>query len=257
MTLIEQLLKVALLGSSWVLYLLLSLSVFSFAAMFERWLYFRRYGDVSESLRTRLQKALLADDLPGAERTLAQSRSIAAKVLGEALRFRAGGAEAVADAVDSELGRARPELERGLNLLGTLGNNAPFIGLFGTVLGVIQAFHQLGAQGNKAAAMGNVMSGIAEALVATGVGIFVAIPAVVAYNVAQKRIGEIEGNVLSLSKLLTAYIKTKDRGTGVVRPSSDERTAVSAPELGATSEEPDGRSSVSQSRIAVTAAGGE
>ena len=69
----------------------------------------------------------------------------------EALRFRAGGPDAVSDAADSELGRVRPELERGLNLLGTLGNNAPFIGLFGTVIGVIAAFDQLGQQGNKAA----------------------------------------------------------------------------------------------------------
>ncbi len=92
-------------------------------------------------------------------------------------------------------------------LLGTLGNNAPFIGLFGTVLGVIEAFHQLGDGANKAA-MGNVMSGIAEALVATGVGLFVAIPAVVAYNMVQKRIGEIENGVGSLGKLVTAALRT-------------------------------------------------
>ena len=68
--------------------------------------------------------------------------------------------------------------------------------------------------------MGNVMSGIAEALVATGVGIFVAIPAVVAYNVVQKRIGEIEGNALALVKLVTAYLKTRERAGLVRRPSA-------------------------------------
>jgi biopolymer transport protein ExbB/TolQ len=99
------------------------------------------------------------------------------------------------------------DLERGMALLGTLGNNAPFIGLFGTVLGVIEAFHQLGDGANKAA-MGNVMSGIAEALVATGVGLFVALPAVVAYNLVQKRIGEIENGVGGLGKLLTAALRT-------------------------------------------------
>ena len=100
----------------------------------------------------------------------------------------------------------RKKFEAGLLFLGTLGNNAPFIGLFGTVLGVIQAFHQLGEGQNKAA-MGNVMSGIAEALIATGVGLVVAIPAVVAFNVAQKRIGEIEGNVASIGKQLLALLK--------------------------------------------------
>jgi biopolymer transport protein ExbB/biopolymer transport protein TolQ len=222
MTIVEFLLKVALLGSTWVLYLLLSLSVISFASMFERWWYFRRYGEVGESLRDELAKALLADDLAQVEKILGKSRSLAAKVLGEALRWRSGGADAVEDVVQSELGRARPDLERGLNLLGTLGNNAPFIGLFGTVIGVIQAFHQLGEHGNKAAAMGNVMSGIAEALVATGVGIFVAIPAVVAYNAVQKRVGEIEGNVLALGKLLSAYIKTKERASRGLAAAAEE-----------------------------------
>jgi biopolymer transport protein ExbB/biopolymer transport protein TolQ len=112
----------------------------------------------------------------------------------------------VQDAVESELGAARKELGRGTNLLGTLGTNAPFVGLFGTVLGVIEAFHQLSAGAAKAA-MGNVMSGIAEALVATGVGLFVALPAVVAYNVAQKRIAGIESDTLALAKLLTAALR--------------------------------------------------
>ena len=99
----------------------------------------------------------------------------------------------MADAIDSELApTAQASSSEGTNLLGTLGNNAPFVGLFGTVLGVIEAFHQLGATGQNKDAMGNVMAGIAEALVATGVGLFVALPAVVAYNVVQKKIGEIE-----------------------------------------------------------------
>ena len=228
MSIIEALLKVALLGSEWVLYLLIGLSVLSFAAMFERFLYFRRYSAASDSLRKPLSAALAADDFDAAERLLAGSRSVSASVLREALKWRAGGAEAVADAVDSELGRVRPELERGLNLLGTLGNNAPFIGLFGTVIGVIQAFHQLGEHGNKAAAMGSVMSGIAEALVATGVGIFVAIPAVVAYNAVQKRIGEIETQVSALSKLATAYIKTKDVAPGFAAGTSAREASDSA-----------------------------
>src|SRR6185437_1256843 len=156
--------------------------------MAERWLFFRKYQDDPEALRRRLGKALRDGDVEAAERVLAASPSLEAKVVREAMRWTDGGASAVADAIDSELFALKKELERGMALLGTLGNNAPFIGLFGTVLGVIEAFHQLGDGANKAA-MGNVMSGIAEALVATGVGLFVALPAVVAYNVAQKRIG--------------------------------------------------------------------
>jgi biopolymer transport protein ExbB/biopolymer transport protein TolQ len=205
---VERLLKVALAGSTWVLWLLLALSVVSFAAMFERWLFFRRHRDDVGSLRTRVGKALAKGDVDAAEAALSKSPSIEARVVHSAFAFRSGGPEAIADAVDSELGVARKELERGTNLLGTLGNNAPFIGLFGTVLGVIEAFHQLSG-GPAKAAMGNVMTGIAEALVATGVGLFVALPAVVAYNIAQKRIAEIENDAHSLAKLVTAALRAK------------------------------------------------
>ena len=205
--LIERLLKVALLGSEWILYLLLALSVFSLATMFERWRYFRRNSGDGELLRSKLGKLLDSDDLSGAAKLLDSSRTVEARLAREALRWAASGPAAMADAVDSELLRLKKELERGLNFLGTLGNNAPFVGLFGTVLGVIMAFSALGKAGQNNSAMGHVMSAIAEALVATGVGLFVALPAVVAYNVIQKRIGEVETDAQSLTKLISAYLK--------------------------------------------------
>lgn len=205
--LIERLMKFALLGSEWVLYLLLVLSVVSFSTMIERWVYFLRRRGNAEALRKSLTEKLDEADVEGAEALLEKDKSLIARVVREALRWLAGGPEAVADAVDSELGRIRADLERGSNLLGTLGNNAPFIGLFGTVLGVIIAFHALGDSGGNAQAMGGVMAGIAEALVATGVGLFVALPAVVAYNVVQQKIGDIENEAASLVKLISAYAK--------------------------------------------------
>jgi biopolymer transport protein ExbB/TolQ len=208
---VERLLRIALVGSSWVLYLLLGLSVMSITAMLERWLFFRRHRDDTAALRARLAGALREGDLGAAEKVLAASPSIEARVVREALRFSDGGAEAVADAVDSELCAAKKDLERGMSLLGTLGNNAPFIGLFGTVLGVIEAFHQLGAGANKAA-MGNVMGGIAEALVATAVGILVALPAVIAYNAFQKKSQDLEENVQSIGNLVLAQMKSHKDG---------------------------------------------
>ncbi len=205
--LIERLLKVALLGSEWILYLLLILSVFSIATMFERWRYFSRFSGDGDALRKKLGPLLDKDDLDGAVKVLDASRTVEARVAREALRWAPSGPEAMADAVDSELGRSKKELERGLNFLGTLGNNSPFVGLFGTVLGVIMAFSALGKNGQNNGAMGGVMSAIAEALVATGVGLFVALPAVVAYNAIQKRIGEVETEAASLTKLISAYLK--------------------------------------------------
>ena len=220
----ERLLKVALAGSTWVLWLLIALSVVSFTAMLERWLFFRKHSDDIPALRARLSTLLAVRDLAGAKKVLAASPAIEARVLLAALAWERGGPTAVAEAVESELGAARKELDRGTNLLGTLGTNAPFVGLFGTVLGVIEAFHQLSAGAAKAA-MGNVMGGIAEALVATGVGLFVALPAVVAYNIAQKRIAGIESDTLALSKLVTAALRMPGGGAS---SSGDETASESA-----------------------------
>src|SRR5262249_31889746 len=131
---------------------------------------------------------------------------IEAAVVRRALPWMDGGPASLAEALEAEMGRKRKELEKGMTFLGTLGNNAPFIGLMGTVIGVIEAFHQLGEGQNKAA-MGNVMSGTAEARVPPGVGLSAATPAVVAFNMAQKRIGEVEGNVTNIGKQLPALLK--------------------------------------------------
>jgi biopolymer transport protein ExbB len=93
-------------------------------------------------------------------------------------------------------------MEKHLGILGTLGNNCPFIGLFGTVLGIIKAFADLSH--NQAGGAAVVMAGIAEALVATAVGLMVAIPAVVAYNIFQGRVRRTLGRVDAMAHLILA-----------------------------------------------------
>jgi biopolymer transport protein ExbB/TolQ len=90
-------------------------------------------------------------------------------------------------------------------VLGTLGNNAPFIGLFGTVLGIIRAFHDLA--GNTVQGTQAVMSGIAEALVATGVGLLVALPAVATYNAFIRRVETTSAGSEALAHRILAHIK--------------------------------------------------
>jgi biopolymer transport protein ExbB/biopolymer transport protein TolQ len=209
--LVERLSRIALLGSAWVLYLLLALSVASLAAAFERWLFFARRTDDLEALEGRFGEALEAGDFDRAQAVLRASRSLEAGIVLVALRWAHGGPRALADALDASLARTRRELARSTNLLATLGNNAPFIGLLGTVIGIINAFHQLGDAGQNKAAMGNVMQGIAEALIATGVGLFVALPAVVVYNTIQKRVGDIENSVQVLGKLAGAFVEARER----------------------------------------------
>ncbi|MCM2280405.1 MAG: MotA/TolQ/ExbB proton channel family protein, partial [Bdellovibrionaceae bacterium] len=104
----------------------------------------------------------------------------------------------------------RPQLERSLNFLATVGSNAPFIGLLGTVLGIMKAFRDLAA---NASATGNeaVMLGIAEALVATAVGLIVAIPAVIAYNYFQRQVKITLQSLETVRDLCLAYAKQKGK----------------------------------------------
>jgi biopolymer transport protein ExbB/TolQ len=221
--LVESLSRIAQLGSGWVLYLLLALSVISLTSALERWVFFTRRSDDIDALAARFSEALELEDFDRARRVLRESRSLEAGIVLTALRWIHGGPAALANALDASLGNARGQLQRSTYLLGTLGNNAPFVGLLGTVIGVIDAFHQLGEAGQNHAAMGNVMTGIAEALIATGVGIFVALPAVVAYNVLQKKIAEVETGVLVLGKLAGAFAESREHaGESIARAPLDE-----------------------------------
>jgi biopolymer transport protein ExbB/biopolymer transport protein TolQ len=201
---VSYLLKVAMLGSAWVMYLLLALSVVSIGVMIERTLFFRK-GKGGDELSDALMELLERGDIEAAEGLLSRHTSIEARVFQQAFRWIDGGVEAFSLAVDGEMMRQKRELESGMTILGTLGNNAPFVGLLGTVIGVIVAFADL-ANGSSKVNMDKVMSGIAEALIATGVGLFVAIPAVVAYNVFQKQITDVEDNVSSMSKRICALL---------------------------------------------------
>jgi biopolymer transport protein ExbB/biopolymer transport protein TolQ len=201
---VSYLLKVAMLGSAWVMYLLLALSVVSIGVMIERAVYFRKRGGGDE-LSDALLGLLENGDIEGAEGLLSRHTAIEAEVFQAAFRWIDGGVEAFSLAVEGEMMKRKREVESGMTLLGTLGNNAPFVGLLGTVIGVIVAFADL-ANGSSKVNMDKVMSGIAEALIATGVGLFVAIPAVVAYNVFQKKITDVEDNVTSMSKRICALL---------------------------------------------------
>ncbi len=204
--LVENLMKISLLGSEWVMWLMIGLSILSFGVIAERWFYFNKRGKGVDQLRDELVSLVAAGDLGGADSLLATSNTVEAQVIRPALSALPRGAASLSDAIESQFGRVRKELERGLNVLGTIGSNAPFIGLFGTVIGVIMAFSHLG-EGQDGAAMSKVMGAIAEALVATAVGLFVAIPAVIGYNSFQKKVNEIEDNVGSISKELSSLIQ--------------------------------------------------
>lgn len=178
----QKLLAVTQLGADWVLWLLVLLSVISVGVMLERATFFlaRRIPDLDA-----LSRLLLAGDLAGARQAVEGRRGMEAEVVRAAVEHAAKGPDAVAEVVTAQMERSRLQYEERLAFLGTLGNNAPFIGLFGTVLGVIRAFAELASHPGAAGA-GSVMAGISDALIATAVGLFVALPAVVMFNLYQR-----------------------------------------------------------------------
>jgi biopolymer transport protein ExbB/TolQ len=204
--LMQKLVFVAQLASSAVLYVLLALSVISIGVIIERWWYFRNRRDDIDALSDELRKILAKSDLAGARKRLAASPSVEATIIAEALDWWAEGPDSVEQILVKAVRARRKKFEAGLLFLGTLGNNAPFIGLFGTVLGIVTAFRELGTA--QMGAMGNVMSGIAEALIATAVGILVALPAVIFYNVFQKKGADVEEQAYALGNLLLASMKS-------------------------------------------------
>ena len=129
-------------GASWVMWLLIGLSVISVAIMLERgWFYFSLRDDIPR-LAADLRQKLRAGDAEDALRLLEASPSAEAAVVVAGLREADHGMKAADEAMQGAAALQRMKLERRLAYLGTLGNNAPFIGLFGTVIGVVQAFER-------------------------------------------------------------------------------------------------------------------
>jgi biopolymer transport protein ExbB len=191
-------------GSRWVLWLLIGLSLAAVAVMAERVWFFIQEKKPGSRVAAALE-ALRDKGPEEASKLLAGSRSIEVVVLRACLDHAGEGAAAVDEHKAAVLELERQRYEKRLAFLGTLGNNAPFVGLFGTVLGIIRAFHDLAGsslQGTQA-----VMTGIAEALVATGVGLLVALPAVATYNAFMRHVETAVASAEALAHEVLAYLK--------------------------------------------------
>ncbi len=226
-------------GAAWVMWLMLALSVVSVAIILERVWYFWSLRDDLVVLAKEL-RASLDDSIEAAQKRMGASPSVEAAVVSAGLSMADRGPAAAEEAMAGALALQRMKLERRLAYLGTLGNNAPFIGLFGTVIGVVGAFAALGeankapvvAQASQALAPAAVMSSIAEALVATAVGLAVAIPAVASNNFFQRLIKATLANTDALSRILLAHLKSEPLAVGADgTPVSAERVQHAAKEL--------------------------
>ena len=205
MSLTEVVVKFTSLGSEWVMWVLVLLSIISVTVMIERALFFRRHRLDADQLIGALERHLRTGDVSAAARLVDNSRAIECVVAAAGLSYYTRSVNAVSEAMQSAKASEKLKLEAYLSVLATLGNNSPFIGLLGTVLGIIKASQDLAtAQAAKQVGTAAVMSGVFEALVATAVGLFVAIPAVIAYNYFQRRVRLSLGRVDAIAHLLLA-----------------------------------------------------
>ena len=203
--LVDTVMGLPLFHAEWVMWLLIALSVVSIAVMIERGVFYLRHAVDVDAIRARLVVLLKRGDFAGAAAYLQEFDSLETNVVLFGLRDSDLGPDAVEDLIAGAMSRERQRYERRLTFLATIGNNAPFIGLFGTVLGIIRAFKDLAGDMSNASDL--VMAGISEALVATAIGLLVAIPAVVAYNVFKGRIKSQIGNTELLARILMSQLK--------------------------------------------------
>ena len=161
-----------------VMYPLGLCSLITVAILIERvW----RFRDADRDPQTVVERARSALSRAGTDTAAWQDEPApAVRVVGVAIGSRSAGRTAIEQHMEATLAAENLRLSSRLSVVGTIGNVSPFIGLFGTVLGIIRAFRDIGEVGAAGPAV--VAEGISEALVATASGLFVAITAVIVYN---------------------------------------------------------------------------
>jgi biopolymer transport protein ExbB len=197
------------MGAEWILWMLLALLLVSIVVMIERALFFRRHKVDSVALSKQVLAAVREGGPAKARDQLKDVGGMTGGVLRAALEAWDDGVDAVEEVVQAAIVRERTAYDRWLPVLGTLGSSAPYIGLFGTVIGILTAFAALGSGLEGAELKGKVMAQIGEALVATAVGLGVAIPSVVAFNLFKNRIKVMAADSDSTARLLLAHLKAR------------------------------------------------
>jgi biopolymer transport protein ExbB len=194
----------------WAAWVLLFLSVISLMVILVKAVEFKRKSkivrtDFIQGLLHKLRKGQIDEAIQFCDKN-ATPMSPVAKAGLTAYKEKEG----VVEAMDREIMIETVKLESYVTILGTIGSIAVYIGLFGTVLGIIRAFHDISTVGSGGISV--VIMGVSEALIATAAGLFVAIPAVVAYNFYEKYIDKFVVNMQYCSSAVEAFLLGKSDG---------------------------------------------
>lgn len=188
-----------------VLYLLLLLCFFSMLMILERFLYLKKRVKHSQIKQKELKLILETQDYARLENLATNLNEVEDRAIHLSLEhFRKYGQSGVDEIFKYIEQSEKPRYEKFLGFLATVGSNGPYIGLFGTVLGIMKAFNDMSG---ASAGGSSVMSGISSALIATAAGLMVAIPAVLAFNFFSKQVKSIFLGLDSCKELLFLYEK--------------------------------------------------
>lgn len=204
----DRFLGIAQLGDQLILWVLVILSIISIALILERLFVLRSVSSQSKKIREKIKVALASQNFDVIEDIGKDVSTLEGRALSYGLKHvKDSGANGLEELFNSIMLIEKPELERYLGFMATIGSNAPYIGLLGTVMGIMKAFHDLSqaSEGGQQA----VMAGISAALVATAAGLFVAIPAVLAYNYFSKQARSILQNLDLTKELCISMAKKK------------------------------------------------
>jgi biopolymer transport protein ExbB len=202
----EKIFAIAHYADQVVLLVLVLMSVISIAMIFERFMTLKKVAAESERVRARIRVALQSGSISDFEDIAKDPTSIEGRAASQGMKhLKQHGEAGFSEVFNSFVLTERPDLEKFLPVLATIASNAPFIGLLGTVLGIMKAFNDLAMSPD--AGQQTVMAGISVALVATAAGLFVAIPAGMFYNYFTRKVRSIMVSVESVKELGMAYAK--------------------------------------------------
>jgi biopolymer transport protein ExbB/TolQ len=175
------------MSGGFTIYILILCSVISIAIILERYFYYRsRSGVKRAALMAKIRKELADNDLETALKTCKEKNTPFSNVVHAGLSFAKHTEKEISNNMERTIVVETNLLEKRTTIVGTIGSTAVYIGLFGTVLGIMRAFNDIGSAGSGG--INVVMNGISESLICTAAGLCVAIPAVMAYNYFIKRI---------------------------------------------------------------------
>jgi biopolymer transport protein ExbB len=206
----QEFLKFALAaGVQWVMYLLIFCSILNLAVIVDRIIFFQKMrGDFAEFIQSLTDRLNSKEPLENTKAWCSGQKMLEASVAAVGLEKSVDSTRAAEESMNAVMIAAKTKLEKGIIILGTLGNNTPFIGLFGTIIGIMQAFHALSQAENSGPEL--VMSAIAEALAATAVGILVAVPAVIGYNFFNRAVKKKMANSDATARIILTHIGPKN-----------------------------------------------